>query len=77
MDDKSKCDEEVSILKIIGNQRWNLKRFETQAEHMRWGHVQIYMGVGYSYWRMAYPLMSTPTWFKWGIFYATLHSFNE
>jgi len=54
-------------LKPIGNQTWNLKRFGSQASHMRWGHGQRYLDIQYSYWRFAYPVMATPTWFKAGV----------
>ncbi|MFT3676823.1 MAG: RHS repeat-associated core domain-containing protein [Chitinophagaceae bacterium] len=56
--------EKYPLLKSIGNQQWNLTRFNSQANHMRWGHFQTYGGVRYPFARYLYPITSTPTWFK-------------
>jgi hypothetical protein len=64
------------MLKVIGNQQWNLKRFSTQAAHMRWGHGQVYMGQGYSFWQAAYPIMATPAWTKFAAASATMHAID-
>jgi RHS repeat-associated protein len=68
--------ERYPMLKVIGNQQWNLKRFSTQAAHMRWGHGQVYMGQGYSFWQAAYPIMATPAWTKFAAASATMHAID-
>ncbi|HMQ00906.1 MAG TPA: RHS repeat-associated core domain-containing protein, partial [Cyclobacteriaceae bacterium] len=65
------------MLKVIGNQRWNLKSFSSQASHMRWGHGQVYDKIGYSYWQAAYPIMATPAWTKFAASSATMHFLDE
>jgi hypothetical protein len=54
-------------LKPIGNQTWNLTRFDTQASHMRWGHFQTYGGIKYPFAEALYPFTATPSWFKAGL----------
>lgn len=60
--------ESFPWLKPLGNQTWNLTRFSSQAEHMRWGHFQTYGGVRYPFARYLYPVTATPMWFKTTMF---------
>ncbi len=57
-------------LKPIGNQTWNLTRFNSQVSHMRWAHGNAFPSLGLGripLWQAWYPISSTPTWFKSGI----------
>jgi hypothetical protein len=61
--------ESYPILKPFGNQTWNLTRFSSQAEHMRWAHFTAYPSLNLGRIpgaRLLYPFSSTPTWFKLG-----------
>jgi RHS repeat-associated protein len=56
-------------LKSIGNQTWNLTRFDSQAAHMRWGHFTAYPSLQLGKIpgaRVLYPISSTPSWLKLG-----------
>jgi len=47
----------------------NLKRFASNVSHMRWGHGQKYLQKNaIIYWKLTYPVLGTPTWFKSGVF---------
>ena len=66
-----KLMEEYSWLKPIGNQVWNLTRFETQAAHFRWAHFKAYPSLGFDEIRGAqylYPISSTPGWLKFATY---------
>lgn len=58
--------KQYPFLKPFGNQLWNLKSFSTQASHMRWAHGQNYLGSKIPFSGLAYPISSTPNWFRFG-----------
>jgi len=62
--------EDYPFLKPIGNQTWNLTRFESQASHMRWAHFKAYPSLGLGKIPGApllYPFSSTPVWLRLGV----------
>ncbi len=68
-----KLMENQPWLKPIGNQTWNLKLYSSQASHMRWGHGKAFPSEELPripYWKIVYPISSTPSWFKFNGVYS-------
>jgi hypothetical protein len=64
----------------IKNQMFNLKRYGSQASHMRWGHGTGYPSLGLDpipFAKLAYPIMGTPTWFKAGVISSGMRGFEN
>ncbi len=69
--------DKYTWLKPIGNQAWNFTRFSSQADHMRWAHgYKFLLDPAIPYWKFAYPISSTPSWFKLGSASASGHIYS-
>ncbi len=69
----------VTIFEGEEHKTWNLNKFSSHAKHMRWSHGNAYPSLRLKkvpYWRFAYPIKATPSWFKASIISGGLRGYN-